>query len=187
MNDGVEQRLAQLTRRGIPPELRSRVLNAVAAELDADAERVRGATKPVSVLSTMRRHMLGVAALLLVGVGLNLWVNRTLDRRLAAVFGPPPVRKLATDIAADVASVTDRRTGQWIYRRLAEGQPTHPAAHEYPARLDQAIRKLTVEIKEPAHEANQKNSHLDRHLRCRGDRHFADVQRLVCLEHGNTA
>jgi hypothetical protein len=79
MNDDIERLLSRLTPRGAGPPLRPRVLAAVAGELQA--------AKPSPWL---RRAALGVAASLLVGIALNVYVSTTADRRLAQLLGPPP-------------------------------------------------------------------------------------------------
>ena len=176
MNDDIERRLRQVTPRGAPPELRSRVLAAVAGELHA-------------VTHSRRTHRpgLAVAAALLAGLALNYWVNDTLDRRLAIVLGPPPVHRQAAEIAADVASITDPSTGQWVYERLAAGRPRDDDGRQYAVRLQQMIQQFTVDLKETADETPQKNPQMDRDRRGSRDRHPADAQRVLRLEHRNTA
>jgi hypothetical protein len=65
-----------------------------------------------------RRAAMAVAASLLLGIGLNVWVSKTSTRRLAQFFGPPPISKQALEIAKDVEKITDAETGRWIYSRL---------------------------------------------------------------------
>jgi hypothetical protein len=79
MNDDIERLLSELTPRGAGPELRPHVLAAVADQLEA--------ARPSPWL---RRAAIGVAASLLVGVALNVWVSLVADRQLAQLLGPPP-------------------------------------------------------------------------------------------------
>ena len=79
MNDDIERRLRRVRPRGASPELRPRVLAAVAIQLGADApqpSRLR------------RRPGLAVAAAVIASLALNYWVNDSLDRRLAIALGP---------------------------------------------------------------------------------------------------
>ena len=69
-----------------------------------------------------------------------------------------PSRKQAAEIAADVASITDPATGQWVYERLAASRPHDDAARQYAVRLQQMIQQLTVDLKETADEATQEKS-----------------------------
>ena len=109
MNDGnqVEQRLRGLTPRGTDPGLRGRVLAAVGRELAADRVSPWG-----------RRLGLAVAASLLLGVVLNVWVNKASDRRLARLYGPPPVPRQIAEVAEAVASVTDAEIGSRMEQQL---------------------------------------------------------------------
>jgi hypothetical protein len=137
MNDNIERRLRQVTARGASPELRPRVLAAVAGQL-------RLAT-PLPSRGPLRLA-LAIAASLLAGLALNYWVNDAIDRRLAVVFGPRPVPKQAAELAAEIASITDPATGQWAYQRLAASHPRDDDAHQYAVRLQQMIQQLTVDI-----------------------------------------
>jgi hypothetical protein len=78
MNEDLEQLLSRLTPRGPGPQLRPRVLAAVADELQS----------PPS--PWLRRAALGVAAALVVGIALNVWVSTAADRQLAQLLGPLP-------------------------------------------------------------------------------------------------
>jgi len=176
MNDDIERRLRQVTPRGAPPELRPRVLAAVAGELNAATPSRR-----------THRLALAVAAAVLAGLAVNSWVNDTIDRRLAIVLGPAPVHKQAAEIAADVASITDPSTGRWVYERLTAGRPHDDDARPYAVRLQQMIQQLTVDLKETPDEALQENSQMDRDLHGSGNRHPVDAQRVLRLEHRNTA
>lgn len=174
MNDDIERRLRQVTPRGAPAELRSRVLAAVAGKLQERA-----------ALPSRRsfRPALVVAASLFASLALNFWVNDRLDRRLAIVLGPHPVLKQAADIADDIASITDSATGQWVYDRLAADHPEHDAARQYAVRLHQLIQQLTLDFKETADEAPRKNPQVDGDRHGRRDRHPADAQCLLRVEY----
>jgi hypothetical protein len=178
MSDDLERRFRQVTPPGAPPELRLRVLAAVADELNS----VHRARRPL-------RHVLAwaVAAAVLVSLALNTVVSSSIDRRLAVVLGPRPVRRDAAEIAAEIASVTDAPTGQWAYERLASDQSHGDDALRYVVRLRQMIRQLTVDIEEITDETPQKNPHLDRDRSGSRDRRPADAQCVLRLEHRYTA
>jgi hypothetical protein len=178
MNDDMERRLRQVTPRGAPPELRPRVLAAVAAQLRAG--------NPPSSRRPLR-PALAVAACLLASLALNYWVNDALDRRLAIVLGPVPVQRQAAEIAADVASITDQSTGQWAYERLAAIGPHGDDARQYAVRLQQMIQQLTIDMKETANEETRKDPQMDRDRRGSRDRHPIDAQCLLRVEHRHTA
>jgi hypothetical protein len=94
MNDDIEKLLSGLTPRGAGPELRPRVLAAVAEQLQA-------APSP-----WLRRSALAVAASLLVGIALNVWVNQAADRRLVQLLGPlPPASQDAQRALAEYNAV----------------------------------------------------------------------------------
>ena len=127
MNDDVEQRLGRLTPRGVRPELREQVLGAVESELhEGTAVQAAAPTQSHCEPSLdeappspwLRRAAMAVAASLLLGIGLNVWVSKASERHLAELFGPPPISKGAMEIAKDVEAITDAETGQWVYRRL---------------------------------------------------------------------
>ncbi len=174
MNDDIERRLRQVTPMGTPGELRSRVMAAVAESLQVRA--------PLPARRSFR-PALAVAASLLASLALNFWVNDRLDRRLAIVLGPQLVRKQAADIAADVASITDLATGQWVYDRLGADHSEHDAARQYAVRLHQLIQQLTLDFKETADEAPRKNPQVDRDRHGRRDYHPADAQCLLRVEY----
>ncbi len=178
MNDDIERRLRQASPRGAPPELRPRVRAAVAEQL----QRAVPLPSPWSFLPAIV-----VAAGLLAGIALNYWVNETLDRRLAVVLGPPPLRRQAAEIAADVASITDPVIGQWAYEQLSSRPPRGEDARQYAVRLQGLIQQFTVDWKETADETPRKNPQMDRDRRGSRDRYPADAQRLLRMEHRNTA
>jgi hypothetical protein len=174
MNDDIESRLRQATLRGAPPELRPRILAAVAGEL-------RSATPRPS--RRQFRPAIAVAASLLTALALNYWVNTTIDRRLTIVFGPPPVQRQAAEIAAEIASITDDATGQWAYEKLAASRPRDDDVRQYPVQLQRMIQELTVDFKETANEAPQKIPQMGRDRSGSRDRQHADAQCILGLEH----
>jgi hypothetical protein len=180
MSEDIERRLDHVIPRGAPPELRARVLAAVADEL-----RARPAP-PASLLRSLR-PAIAVAASVLVGLGLNLWVNDRLDRRLAIVLGPPPPRRQVAEIADDVASITDPATGRWVYQRLAASRPDPDEARRSAVRLRRMIRQLTANDEETVDETLQEDPQMDRDRRGSRDRPPADPQRRLRLAHRGTA
>jgi hypothetical protein len=178
MIDDIEHRLRQVRTRGAPPELRPRVLAAVAEQL-----------RPATPLPSRRpfRPALAVAAALLASLGLNFWVNDRLDRRLAIVFGPPPLHRQAAGIAADVASITDPTTGQWVYDRLVRHRPGGDSTRQYGFRLQQVIQQFTVDLKETADETPRENSQMDRDRHGSRDYDPADAQCLLRVEYRHRA
>ena len=120
MNDNIEQLLGRLTPRGVRPELRPQVLAAVASQLEVE---------PAS--PWLRRSTLAVAASILVGIAMNIWASEVAERRLAMLFGPPPVSKQAMELANAVEKATDARTAQLIYQRLAAPHPSGNALAAY--------------------------------------------------------
>jgi hypothetical protein len=180
MRDDIERRLSALPPRGAPPELRSRVLAAVEAQLrQPDAARSRWLS---------RLAIAGCLALGLVGgVLTNRWVNDELDRRLAIVLGLPAAQRNSAAIAADVASITDPATARWAYERLALGAPRAVSTHDYALRLRGLIRQFTVDLEENADEATRKDRQMDRDRRSRLDCHPADAQCLLRVEYRYTA
>jgi hypothetical protein len=178
MNDDIERMLRQVRPRAASPELRHRVLAAVAFELGADA----------SLPSRLRRRPgLAVAAAVIASLALNYWVNDSLDRRLAIAFGPSPVDRQTAEIAADIASITDTYTAEWAYRRLAAARPASDEARQYPVRLQQMVKQVLVYLKETADETHQKNPQMDGDRRGSDDRHPAGAQPLHRLDPRNTA
>jgi hypothetical protein len=177
MSDDLELRLRQVTP-GAPPELRRRVLAAVAVELNS----VRRPRRP------LRRVLaVAVAAAVLVSLAMNYVVSDSIDRRLAVVLGPRPVRRDAAEIAADIAAVTDATTGRWAYERLASDQAHDFDALRYAVRLRQVIEQLTVDLEEIIDETPRTNPQVGRDRRGSRDRRPADDQYVLRLEHRNTA
>ncbi len=133
MNQDIERLLDELTPRGPAPELRARVLDAVANVL-ADAPT-----------PTRRRFRvgpgMGVAAALLAGLMMNYLANASVDRRLKAALGPPPVPRQAAEIAAEITVLTDSRTGRWAFEQLTASRSDSSEAQPYPVRLQELIRR----------------------------------------------
>jgi hypothetical protein len=189
MNDDVEERLAKLTIRGTPPELRERVLAAVASELAHPSVKPLAVSQPTDS-PWLRRAAITVAASLLLGIGLNVWATKASEQRLARLFGPPPISQQAMEIAEDVEKITDAQTGQWVYRQLAMPRKPGDAAAAYSKYRD-TVKRLIDELqtvsKDSCHETLQKDSEMDRgHTGCLGGRRF-DCQRRVRLDHRCTA
>jgi len=107
MSTDPESVLGRLHPRGAAPELRERVLGAVARQL---------APRPGA--ARLWRWAAAVAAGLLLGVGLNVWAIRTTDARLARLYGPPVVPQPIVAAAEAVESVTDAETARWVQQRL---------------------------------------------------------------------
>ncbi|MFZ1934775.1 MAG: hypothetical protein WCB27_20735 [Thermoguttaceae bacterium] len=255
MNDDVEERLSRLTPRGLRPELREKVLGAVADELQAAPKehgspspgqrpgevdpvnsalsarrandsanswpvgptderddsaspgRCPGLGEPTGLRPTeptsatvaastptdspwLRRAATAVAASLLLGIGLNVWVSETSARHLAELFGPPPVSKRAMEIAKDVAAVTDAQTGKWVYHLFT--MPVSPAAiaaahTEYYSTVKKLIDALQTVSKDSYRETPQKDLEMDRYRAGRGGGDSTDCQRRFRLDYRYTA
>lgn len=157
MNDDVEQLLGRLPARGVRPGLRSRVLGAVGACL-----------QPEPASPWLRRSALAVAALLLVGVGMNVWVSARSSRHLAELFGTAVV------------------TGAWL-----ADQPRQPAAAEALAQHYRLLQQLTSELealsKGAFHEPPEKNPQMDRGRPARAGGDRSGCQRLFRVDHRYTA
>ena len=141
----VEQVLLRATARGAGPELRGRVLAAVGRELGADR-----------VPRRRRRPGLAVAASLLLGVVLNVWVNKAADRSMARLYGPPPVPRRIAEVSEAVASVTDAETGRRLEQQLTAVWRSHVAGlPQRPIDYSQLLRELELSRKENRHEDPQ--------------------------------
>lgn len=203
MNDDIETILNQLTPRGAGPELRARVLDAVAERLGAagsvcthDREESCGAGfQPVtehgqdgratrndantfavpdpscavgSLPALARRRwdrwaVAAVAALLLLGVGLNFWVARTGQAQLAAIYGPQPVPRYIADIADTIASVTDAETGRRVREQLLAAQPSRRITPEDVMRhYEQLLNTILLVERDLRHGATQEDTEMDR-------------------------
>jgi hypothetical protein len=233
-DEEMEQRLGRLTPRGVRPELRGRVLDAMTHELRAcnteplihrmwpkflasgchserseesaisgekreilrcaQNDRDRQETLPCLIRHDdarwLRRAAMAVAASLLLGVALNVWVSRSSERRLAQLFGPPPVSREAMELAKAVEQVTDAQTGRWFYERLtARSEPRDGVADytKYCAVVRQLIDELQTVSKGTYHDTPQKDFEMDGDHTgwTRGDRPRG--QRPVRLDHRYTA
>jgi hypothetical protein len=177
-DDHMEQRLCRLTPRRAAPELREQVLAAVGRGLSAD------------LMSRWERRLgLAAAASVLLGVVLNVWANKTTDRRLARLYGPPPVPRQIAEIARAVQSVTDAQTGRRIEQQLAAIWRSCEAEVPYPPiDYSQFLRELEPVLKDPRYEGlleEGTNTHRDRRRGDRGD--TSDCQRHLGVEDGFTA
>jgi hypothetical protein len=175
VNEDLEGVLGRLTPRGAPPGLRPQVLAAVEDRLQAPAVSPR-----------TRRWALAAAALLLVSVGLNVWVNRMHERRLAGLLGPPPVPYEAAQIASAIARVSDAETGQWFLRRLAARRQPQGDPARYQARIEQILHNLQADFKEIDDEKAQEDPQVDRDRAGRAGGSASDCQRLVRLDYRRT-
>ena len=185
MNHDIERLLHQVRPPGLEPELRKRVLAAVDDELSASGRLALAPARSRRRLWV--RPGLATAAALLASLVLNHVVSTTLDRRLEAVLGPRPVPRQAAEIAAEIAAMTDLETGKWALDRLTSRRGSEEELALYPLRLKQMIDQLTAETQEHSHETRQEDLQMDRDRRGWHDRHSPGAQRLLRLEHGNTA
>jgi hypothetical protein len=179
MNQDTERRLHQQMLRGPDAELRQRVLAAV--------EDVLADSSPPARRRSLFRPGLAAAAALLASLLLNHVVNSSLDRRLAAVLGPPPVPRQAAEIAAEITTLTDSRTGQWAFERLTASRGPIVDSQEFVVRVQELIRQVTRDLEEPSHETSEEDPQVDRDLRGRIDRDPPGAQRLLRLEQRNCA
>jgi hypothetical protein len=180
MSHDLEFCLRQLRLRGPSAELRERVLAAVAMEIEREA-------KPERLRPRFRIQLtVAIAACLGGSLLLNHLVSSALDRRLARLLGPPPVPRLAVELAAEIASVTDADTGRWALARFMAGsQGSDPRHHA--KRLQTLIRELTADVEGNPDETPQDTSQMVRDLRGSRDHPASAAERLVRLEHWNTA
>jgi hypothetical protein len=175
-NEDIEQLLGRLSPRGVPPELRPRVLAAVASRLQ---------TRPETFWR--RRFALAAAASILVGIGLNVWACKASDLRMARLFGPSPLSKQALDLVNTVEKATDAQTGQWVLRQITARLPSDDAFTKYDAVVKKLIHELQIVSEEPKHETPEKDTQMDRHrLGGAAADHF-DCQRHIHLDHRYTA
>src|SRR5690606_20574872 len=162
------------TPRGAPPELRSRAMEAVAKELNADA-RPRGSLPALGLAA--------VAAAFVLSLALNHQVNRASERRLARILGPIPPSKQALELANEIAAITDAETGRWAYELLA---PKSDAVREIPKHareLQRLIHEVTLDLPETDHETPQENPRLDRAVGRRPAGGLSVVLRVLHVEH----
>ena len=106
MNDDLEQLLSQHSPGEPDVAIRSRVLTAVAHELTSARK-----------INWNRRAAWAVAALLLVGICLNIWAYRADRQRLAKYFDKQPSQAVL-DVADAIESVTDRPTRELVQAQL---------------------------------------------------------------------
>ena len=139
MNDDVEQRLSRLTPRGVRPELREQVLGAVASELqvaecatasqavdgggcrhkrESDLWRRLLCRQPPPS-PWLRRAAMAVAASLLLGIGLNVWVSKASDASFGPAFRP----------SADLEGSDGNRKGRRDNHRRPNRPMGLPPAH----------------------------------------------------------
>ena len=168
-DEHVEERLRRLTPFGAGPELRDQVLAGVRHELSAEpASRWQG------------KLGLAVAASILLGVVLNVWANKATDRRLARLYGPPPVPRQIAEIAEGVESVTDAETGWRVRQQLSAAWWSRPITPvQNICSSQQILDELEITRKEQRHESPQD--------RRRGDRDTSGCQRDMGLEDRLTA
>jgi hypothetical protein len=180
MNDDnhVRQSLGRLTPRGSGSELRGQVLAAVGRELSTD---------PVS--RWQRRIGLVVAASLLLGVVLNVWVNTSATRRQARLYGPRPVPRRIAEVAEAVASVTDAETGRRLEQQLTAVWRARVAElPQRPIDYSQLLRELKLFRKDRSHEdLIQEDAEMDRDRRRLTPGDTSDCQWDLGLEDRLTA
>jgi len=175
MSDEIERLLRQPTPRDAPPELRARVLAAVANELHPARPRWRPSPS------------LAAASAVLVALATNYLVSEAVDRRLAAALGPIPARRQAAEIAADVALVTNPETGRWAYQQLSAAEGPIESFDQYTERLRRMIQLFTFDPKGADDETPPDDSQMDRDLHGGRDRRLPDLQFVLRLEHRSTA
>jgi hypothetical protein len=108
----------------------------------------------------LRRAAMAVAASLLLGIGLNVWASRASERRLAQLFGPPPISKRAMEIATDIETITDAETGRWVYSRLTISHQSVKGEIVYKKYQD-TIKRLIDELQTVSKDAYH-DSEMDR-------------------------
>ncbi len=147
MHDDIEQLLGRLTPRGVRPELRPQVLAAVASQLEVE-----------TASPWLRRSALAVAASILVGIAMNVWTSKVAERRLAQLFGPPPVSKQIMELANAVEEITDAKTAQWVCKQFAAPRRSGDGLAAYAAYSDMLRRLIdqsSIISKEPYNETPQ--------------------------------
>ncbi len=163
----VEHLLDRLTPRGVRPELRPEVLAAVESQLEEG-----------TASAWPWRSALAVAALLLLGIAMNVGVNKVAERRMAQLFGPPPISKQAMELANAVEKITDPQTARWVYQQFAAPRPCEDESPNYAAYSDLLRRLINESLsfpKDTHDEAPKKDNHLDR------DRSWADWRQSLWL------
>lgn len=112
MNDDVERILSNLTPRGAPPDLRGRVLRAVAAELAVN----RRAPPLLTRLDV--RAALAVAAALFLGVLLNIWIIYTDDASQARLCGNRPLPREIRETVQMAEQAAGLAGAEFVRRQL---------------------------------------------------------------------
>jgi hypothetical protein len=156
-NEDVEQLLGRLPARGVRPEIRAQVLGAVDARL-----------QPEPASPWLRRSALAVAALLLLGVGMNLWVSARSTRQMAQLFGPA--------------------SGAWLAQDHRAGQPGEAdALAQHYLLLRQLTSELEALSKGTSYEPMEKSPQMDRGRPARAGGDRSGCQRLFRVDHRYTA
>jgi hypothetical protein len=137
MKPDPEPLLEQLTPRGGPADLRARVLDRIGKELEAGSGR-----------GWQRWCGLAVAAGLVVGSILNVWICSRQERRLAKLYGPTPIPAAIREIAQAVESITDKQTAQWLEQRFAAAHHPQFSLPEHIQYLEAFLRDLETSWKE---------------------------------------
>lgn len=134
-DDEVPRLLAQAMPRGAPPEVRRDVLDAVAAEL-AKVRR-RSGTYWLAW---------GVAALLLVTIGLNVAVNTNEARRMARLMRGRGESAAVAELIETMAASADEASVDRFREYLAAALPRRTAAFAaWPQNELQAIRRVSAD------------------------------------------
>jgi hypothetical protein len=89
-----------------------------------------------------------VAAGLVLGIALNVWISWNHERRLATLYGPPPLPASVLDVARAVESVTDRPTAQWLQQRFAAAYRSPFSLPEHIQRIERFLRDFEAVGKE---------------------------------------
>jgi len=118
-DDELVHPLAGTMPRGAPPELRRDVLDAVARELASANGR-----------STTAWLAWGVAALVLLAVGLNVAVGMNEERRMARLRRHHPQRADVAELAETVVTLTDKASADRFRDYLARMLPRRAAPPE---------------------------------------------------------
>lgn len=179
MHNDIEELFGRLKPRGVDPDLRPRVLDAMTKQLRRE-----------SPSRWLRLAALATAASIVVGIAMNVWASKRSERRLAQLFGPPPISKQAMELAKAIEEITDAETGQWVYRQLTVPRAPRDASAEYAkyvAAVNRLIKELQTVSRDSYHETPEKDTEMerDRPGRAGGDR--TGGQRLVRLDHRYTA
>ncbi|MGA2059550.1 MAG: hypothetical protein ABSG67_03640 [Thermoguttaceae bacterium] len=176
MNHDPEQILALLKPCPTTGQLRSKVLSAIDGQL-RESRRWR----------LQKRIGLITLAMVIIGAGLNIWVDHNVSRRIAALFPPPTPSRDAVEIAAFVSKYTDPQAGQWVYRQLAVDQSYSFSPENYFAYIQKITAESEILFKDRFYEKSEKNSPLDGHKPGNIDRNPADMRGMLFLDSRLTA